>query len=215
MKHAYLSSFGCIVVALLLSCNNRSIYNLPAEIAEAAHIKNGSYFVYKDSITGALDSFTTVDYLDELKLVTKSIFFSTKTEYYQEIIFSMLDTSQQKISFKANTTQATNCTAITLFITDKGVGTAMVDPMLYDSISLYEYASSKAFSRVINKYPIITIQQQVYNNVFEILTTSYVNTDTQYVHTFFSTTSGLVKYRTRNNNDPWVVKELIRSEINR
>lgn len=201
-----------IVIIHFFSCGEKKsscvFHDIHPKLIRAASIKEGSYFVYRDSIAGTLDSFETYRYAIDSFCNTSTGASAWYVAYY------IRNQSDFNIDFKSGMESGKSMAGyfeyfgpVRYLYFPFQVNTELGSIAPIDT--LYSY-------QLINQYAIWTIRNQEYVDVYEIISRrlSADKTDTAYIHTFYSTESGLIKYRSRRNkNEDWKVWELERSNI--
>ncbi len=180
-------------------------YITDPEIISAGTFKVGTYYIYRDSITGVEDSIWVVDYNRAIYDMSSNYYKSDsrcfdKTEQIRTIFKSISDTSIN-ISY-INTTASTSYS---------NIGYLLNKPFIIDEVQ----SNPKGYIKNINFYPNYNFINNNYQNVYHRYNKMALNNvlnDSLVTNTYYSSYSGLVKFSIQTDTS-YVVKELIRSNI--
>jgi hypothetical protein len=197
----------CCLVVCLVSCEHKKIYHyLQEPLLTAATLKQGSYFIYRDSISGAEDSVWVANFSNEYYGIDE---LEAKVEhYYQEIHIRLEDTSGLFMNITYAVSGHPNIEAKMVKI-----GFSI---LAYMPFEINKNIQTDVYSGyLLQYYSTLQIRNKIYKHVYEIDNRlwSAGKTDTQYFHSFYSGDSGLVKFRTKFTGSDMEVWELVRSRI--
>lgn len=169
------------------------------ELRKALNTKEGSYFVYKNTLNGALDSFWVNYFSNDYNAAPNS-----KTAY-ESISYSMQDASYNTLSFDySNRFKYNNCETMSLSINKEWfLIPVLMIPFNENTESLStDSDSSKTGLQMRKLYSSLTINGRSLSDVYEVyaFNTELVNNiqDTVLlIHSFISMDAGLVKFTYR------------------
>ena len=193
-----------LVIVLFASCKKepKYYYFKDQRIRDALNIKQGSYFIYKDSVNGELDTAIITRYSNYF--VTKHDNGDNQFEY---IAIGQENYMTDKYSFGATALPV----AYDHINASIGFDSPQVEMLELPFVKGKTYIPYNGVVVIyVNYYPSFTLNNNFYEDVYEV-TTSYTKEQFHF-HSYFSLKSGLIKYTIQKENS-YGSYELIDSKI--
>lgn len=221
MKNAMLVG---LMVLVLFSCKKKYYDHVVqnGEIRVAATIGVGSYFVFKDPSTllfGKLDSFGVTYNLNAGFYDYRGVGADGPYHSYEILEYAMVNEDGDSLSFKAEGHSVPDSGYL------KGNFTLKDDSLSFNPYYIYLPFKESAVvpvaddgttaSFALKYHASFAIGTEQYPDVYEMMTRQITvgTTDTQYLHTYYSSQAGLIRYEARKANGLWKVRELRRTKI--
>ena len=213
-----------LMILLLFSCKKK-YYDHVIEneaVRRAATIDVGSYFVYKDPtalLFGKLDSFGVTYNLNTGFYDYRGAGTDGPYHSYEILEYAMVNDVGDSLSFKAEGYTVPDSGYL------KGSFILKEDSLSFSPYYLYLPFNESAVvpvaddgtsaSFALKYHASFAIGAEQYFDVYEMMTRQVTagTTDTQYLHTYYSTQSGLIRYEARNGNGEWKLRELRRTKV--
>lgn len=223
MKKIVSALLSILVLGVMLTqnaCRHKKIgltFYVPLIFKKAATIKDGSYFIYKDSTDGILDSFYSESYHDVL-FGQDGVTSYVDPNSYEQITYSLVDTFDNNLHFEAyNGGRGGSTFGFQFSGYIFGKGQAITLPFYNDSTYILRITSNgdTMILSTIALHPELIVGQHSYTQVYEQLNSYHFlnGASTSYMHTFYSVDSGLVKFRYKKDGEDWHVYELVKNKI--
>ena len=191
-----------LVIVLFAGCVKQKTYYIKsAMLREAATIKEGSYFIYRDSLTGFEDSFNVYYYIN----TTKN--YQGDDARIQEFIIGTMHNidSSKNLGYFIDAKVILDKEWLNFTYYESGIRWNSVP--LTDPITSHQDIKTLFIEKREN-YVLNTIN---YGTVFIYQS---IDSSNKYIKSYYSPSHGLVKFEA-NNNSFHKTYELVRSHINR
>ncbi|MBP6455197.1 MAG: hypothetical protein KA275_00600 [Chitinophagaceae bacterium] len=179
------------------------------EMISAGTFKPGTYYIYKDSITGKEDSIWVESFYKDIKLSNAEAYSKKKIDYDCEdkvevYLLKLKNESNNSFEFQNITTiRSTTYTNLSARL--------LIKPFVENEIETTHYGWYKN-EKFYQNYNLLSNN---YSNVYNVSRKEAIYKslqDTVLINTFYSSHTGLIKYSIKTDTS-LVVKELVRSHI--
>jgi hypothetical protein len=193
-------------------CKKEELYQVSlksTELRRANNIKQGSYYIYKNTLNGTIDSFWVYYFNNKYNATPHS-----KTAY-ESISYGIQDASNNTLLFDYSTQfKYKNCETISLSINKEW----FLIPVLMipfnentESIST-DSDSSKTGLQMRNAYPSLIINGHPYADVYEVYAfktqlVDNIQDTVLLIHSFISLETGLVKFTYHKKNSSSIMAQ--------
>jgi hypothetical protein len=208
MKKISILSLLCFVIA---GCKKEELYKVnlkSAELRRATNIKEGSYFIYKNTFNGTLDSFWVYHYSNDYGAVPHS------ETAYERISYRMQDALGNSMNFSYSQYKYNSRETIVVFINDEisFIPVLMIPFSENKEILSTDSDSSKTGLQMRKIYSSLTVNGKSYSDVYEVYAyhTELINNiqDTVLlIHSFISLDAGLVKFTYHKKDSPSLIAQ--------
>ena len=200
-KIIWLLGFG--ILFTLTNCTQKETPTTHVQpiYARAATYQPGSYYVFRDSVTNGLDSFYVTQ-------CDTSLYFNTDA-WIENLNTNFKDNQNNEFGFNASPDNM-------VYFYYKISGSAPSGGFIF-GINLrpgYSEEYGNFSNRCLQVLDSISIDNRVFYRVYETLYQNYVNSDTTYLHKWYSLQDGLIKLRIHGNGIDKVYTTLRHLQLN-